>query len=139
MQQWLGWALLAMLCYGIAPVFEKEGLTRIDPTTAVMFRGFLVGFILLIYQLASGHGQLIREVSPSGLALVLLGSVFGVLLAQTFYFQALRQGSVGQVVPVTGAWPLVAVLLAVLLFHEPLSWPRAAGSVLVVAGLLLLR
>jgi len=42
-------------------------------------------------------------------------------------------------VPVTAAFPLVTVLMAILFLGEPLTWQRVLGAALVVGGVLLIK
>ena len=62
-------------------------------------------------------------IAPMGLALL---------------FVALSSGEASRVIPLTSAYPAVTLLLAVLVLSENLSLHAAVGTVLVVAGVILL-
>ena len=55
------------------------------------------------------------------------------------YFTALKSDLVSRVFPLTELGPLVAFALAVLFLGEPLSPQRLLGTVLVIAGIFLIR
>ena len=54
------------------------------------------------------------------------------------FFVALDRGAASQVVPVTAGYPLAGVLFAALLLGERLTLQRLGGTVLVVAGIVIL-
>lgn len=132
------WALLAALCYGIAPIFEKIGLQQAQPLAAVFVRALITTLFTGVLLFArSGWLPLANWTSKTWLAIIASG-IIGVLLAQVFYFAALRSGDVGRVAPIAGSYPLFACLLAAICLGEKLSPGRVFGSVLVFLGILLL-
>jgi len=132
------YALLAALSFGIAPLFEKLGLARTDPTLALFIRAFITTVFTLGFLLASGNIANIAETDLRSLICVILGGVFGVLFAQYFYFKALQYGEVGRVMPIVGSFPVIAFLFSVAVFGESVTWTKLAGIFLVVVGVILL-
>ena len=66
-------------------------------------------------------------------------ALLGAALGQAAYYVALRHTDASRVVPVVAAYPLVAVLLAALLVHETLTWPKLLGAALIVGGVALIK
>ncbi len=132
------WALLAALCYGVAPIFEKVGLRQAQPMNAVFVRALLTTVFTGFYLLNRKSDSSFASWSPVTWVAIILSGIVGVLLAQAFYFQALRLGEVCRVAPIAGAWPLFAALLAALFLGDPLTPGRVFGIVLVFAGVLFL-
>lgn len=132
------WALFAALCYGIAPIFEKIGLQQAQPMAAVFVRALITTvFTGVCLFTRSGWLPLMHWTNKTWLAIIASGIV-GVLLAQVFYFAALRFGDVGRVAPIAGSYPLFACLLAAIFLGEKLSPGRIFGAVLVFLGILFL-
>lgn len=132
------WALLAALCFGIAPMFEKLALKTINPLVAVFIRATVTAlFIGVVLTIEGGWGQLADLKAPSWFFIVVSGLI-GVLLAQVFYFQALQTDEVGRIVPIVGSYPLFAALLAAVFLGERLTPGRIFGTFLVFLGLLFL-
>ena len=134
---WL-YAALACLCWGIAPIFEKVGLREAHPVWAIIVRSTLTSVFLISFVLLKREPVELRTWSAFTWTYVLLGAVISVLLAQAFYFQALKLGEVGKVVPIVGAYPMVSMLLALVLLREPLTIAKLVGGLLVAAGVWLL-
>jgi bacterial/archaeal transporter family protein len=133
------WAALAMVCWGVAPLFEKAGLVKIAPLPATALRSWMIGLCLLGTVTFSGAWKEVAGVDLRSLGLLLAGGLLAGLLAQVMYFAALRGGQASQIVPFTAAYPLVTMVLSVLLLREPVTLPRAAGAVCVAVGVLLLK
>ncbi|MBO2532588.1 transporter family protein [Planifilum fulgidum] len=132
------YALLAALSFGIAPLFEKLGLARTDPTIALFIRAFVTMVFTLGFLVASGNIAAFAKTDFRSVIYVILGGVFGVLFAQYFYFRALENGEVGRVMPIVGSFPVVAFLFSVLVFGEAVTLSKVAGIILVVVGVILL-
>lgn len=138
MSKELIYALLAALSFGVAPIFEKLGLARTEPTVALFLRASVTTAIISAYLFFTAKSGKMGMPDLQSLVYVLLGGVFGVLFAQYFYFKALQHGEVGQVMPVVGSFPVLAFLLSVVIFGEAITLSKLAGVLLVTCGVLLL-
>ena len=134
------WAVVTACIWGIVPLMEKTGLGQtVPPTLGVLVRsvGVLVG-LLLFSAFGAPWGAVSTLTWPSILLLAgggLLASVVG----QLAFYHALKFGSLSQVTPVAGAYPLVAAILGWLILHEPLTVSRGLGVLCIVMGVVLLR
>jgi transporter family protein len=54
------------------------------------------------------------------------------------YFRALQLGEASKVAPVDKLSVVVAMALAILFLHEPLTWQRCVGGALIVSGTIVL-
>lgn len=132
-------ALVAALCWGVAPIFEKWSLLRASPLTVLTVRSLVVSATLLVVGLLTGQLQELRRVDASLFQLIAMGGLFGSLVGLFIYFWALKQDLASTVVPVAGSYPLVAAVLGILFLGEPISFQRLLGASLVVLGVLLVR
>lgn len=135
----LMWAMLACLCWGVAPLFEKVGLRQAHPLWAIIIRSSVTCLFLLTFVTVRGASVDLKHWSAFTWVNVFLGAVVSVVLAQAFYFKALQGGDISQIVPIVGAYPLVSAILASLFLGEPLTLARGIGVGLVVLGIILLR
>lgn len=133
------WAALAAFVWGIVPIFEKAGLVRVAPMAGLFYRctGVLLGLIILILFVVKPEE--IRSVDMRSAFLLVAGGFLASFIAQIFFYNALKGGSVSTVVPLSGSYPLIAFILGVLLLGESFSIPKLIGMLLVVAGIWFLR
>lgn len=132
---WLAWALATAASWGLGTLTAKPATERLGART--MFLGVAVGeggtFGLLA--LALERGPIPDE--PFVLATALLAGISGIL-GYLFFYEGLQRGTVGLVGTVTGAYPVVTVVLGVLFLGESLSGAKALGVALTTACVLLL-
>ncbi len=60
------------------------------------------------------------------------------VVAFVLWFRGLERVPASTAAPFTGMIPIVAVMLASMLLHEPVGWPHVVGIVCVVGGILLI-
>jgi transporter family protein len=101
-----------MICWGIAPLFGKAAMLRINPWVGLTMRSFVIALIMLIWVIVSGH------------------------LA---YFYAIKYGMISRVIPITAAFPLIALLGGLFLFSERISWDRLVGTIMIIVGIIIIR
>ncbi|MFW5867861.1 MAG: EamA family transporter [Armatimonadota bacterium] len=149
----LMYALIAVLAWGLAPIFDKILKQGLSSWTAVFLRTIVVMVIITVVAIQSGALVEIREMFAQGEAahgegdapvaawLIIVAAIGSALLAgligQVAYYHALGFADASRVVPITSAYPLVAALAAIALFREPITAPKLIGTVLIVAGVVL--
>ncbi|MBI4051958.1 MAG: EamA family transporter [Elusimicrobia bacterium] len=134
------YALLAALIWGIAPIFEKVGLTRNSPLVALTVRsmGVFIGALLLlpaVPHLRSG----LRAMDWWSILSLLGAGILGSIAGQIFAYNAMKKAEVSQVSPVMASWPLLVFLFGWLFLGEAITLKKLVGSGLIVLGVWLLR
>ena len=133
-------ALITALLWGIVPVFEKIGLSKLTPAAGIFVRCLSVSLgaiILLLFQ-----PFLLRDLAQApirNIALIVAGGFTANFLGQLLFYNALKNGEVSKIVPIAGAYPLISFLLGLILLGEKITWTKSAGLGLILAGLFLLR
>ena len=134
-------ALTAALCWGFAPFLEKAGLRGVpDPVIGVFVRsvgvtlGTLVAFPFFVKTYGSLSGLPTRNLIYLG-----LGGILASLVGQTFFYRALKYGELSRSVAIGASYPVVACVLGLIFWKEPLTLSKACGVVLVTLGITLLR
>lgn len=74
----------------------------------------------------------------SGTLLFLVCSGIATGVSWLCYFKALQKGDVNKVVPIDKSSTILTILLALILFHEGISWQKGIAVVLIGAGTLLM-
>lgn len=134
------WALLAALAWGFAPLFEKIGLAKMPVFAGLFYRslGVIIGLALLMafkfpeikYTLASGN---------TGWPLLVIGGFLASVIGQIFFYSALKDGQISQVVTIGASYPLISFALGVLFLGEAVTPAKLGGLALVVTGVMLLK
>jgi drug/metabolite transporter (DMT)-like permease len=127
-------ACLAGLFLGALNVTMRRALTRVADVDAGSAVTVQVAFVLVATMaLASGGDFDPRELWPF---LLLGGFVPG--LSQLLVVHAVRAAGASRAGVLFGMAPLFSAFIAIAAFGEPLRWPLVAGTLLVVAGGVLL-
>jgi drug/metabolite transporter (DMT)-like permease len=129
----IGYALGAMLLYGVADFVYKRGASAgAQPHQFLMVQTWFFSSLALLYGLVSG-----KLVFNAG---ALWGAAAGVLVVVGYYnfAHSLRSGSVSTNATIFRLSFAVTVALAVLVLGEPLTPPKLAGLALVFVAVWLL-
>jgi len=133
------WALVTAGIWGIVPLMEKVGLGTGSPTAGVVARSFGIVIGLIAYSLIASPWAAVRALGWPSIVLLAAGGLLASFIGQMAFYQALKSGTLSQVTPVAGTYPLVAAVLGWWLLREPITPSRVAGVVCVVVGIVLLR
>src|SRR5258708_28602853 len=135
MHVWLGFAILALVLWGITGVTQKLSTNCI--TSERSFLWFCWGMVALsagVVVVAHPHWGLARIVVLCSVA----GGALNGLGAWTS-FRALESGGKASIViSLISLYPLLTVVLAVVLLGERLTWVQSAGAITAIAAAILL-
>ncbi|HEY1901084.1 MAG TPA: DMT family transporter [Terracidiphilus sp.] len=132
---WLGYAILALVLWGVTGVTQKLSTNRISSERSFLWFCWamvaLSGVVVVVARPHWGLGTLVVACSVAGGALNGLGAWTS--------FKALESGGKASIViSLISLFPLLTVVLAVALLHERLTWMQAAGAVVAIAAAILL-
>jgi len=136
----LFFAILAFVLWGLWSLTSKMAIDKVGP-------GNIFGFYIISSLTAPVAYAWLRRVRPidsikakprpSAWAFGAVGLALNVIGAWAFSF-ALETGSASLVVPISSAYPLVTIVLAVMLLREKIDLVHMTALAGVVAGLVLL-
>ncbi len=130
---WLLFAFGSALFAGLTAIFAKCGVKQTDSTVATAIRTIVVLlFSWLIVFLAGSIHEIATLSGKTWLFLILSGLATGA--AWLCYFRALQIGDINKVVPVDKSSIVLTILLAFLLFQEPVSPAKLLGLVGIGTG-----
>lgn len=135
MHLWLGFAILALVLWGITGVTQKLSTNRISSERSFLwFCWAMVALSAAVLPLAGRQwalGALVVVCSVAGGALNGLGAWTS--------FRALESGGKASIViSLISLYPLLTVVLAVILLGERLSWMQILGAFVAIAAAILL-
>jgi transporter family protein len=135
MHIWLGFAVLALVLWGITGVTQKLSTNRISSERSFLWFCWamvaLSAAVLIVARPNWGLGTIVVLCSVAGGALNGLGAWTS--------FRALESGGKASIViSLISLYPLLTVVLAVLLLGERLTWMQSTGAVTAIAAAILL-
>ncbi|NCX95298.1 MAG: EamA family transporter [Chitinophagia bacterium] len=131
------YALISMLFAGLTSVMAKAGLKNVSSDigltvrTTVVFG--IVGLNVLLFQPLKEFNQL---TSKDVIFLAISG--FTTSISWIFYYKAIKMGNVSEVALIDKGSIIITMLLSIFLLQEQFTWKMAAGSALIISGLLVL-
>ena len=130
--------LLASVLSGTSAIFEKLSVVTLSGLTVLTHRYLLMAPVLVAAMFLTGAHRELRTIDARTMGTIALPAAMA-LGSLLLYFTALKSDIVSRVFPLTELGPLVAFLLAALFLNEPFSLQRLLGTILIVAGIFLIR
>ena len=139
MEPWLFYALLSAVSAAFVSIFGKGGLQGIDSNVATAVRAVIMAVFLIGVVFVQGNFSHLAEVlqDKKGLLFVALSGIAGAT-SWLFYFLALKYGPVSKVAPIDKLSVVITLALAFLFLHEKFTAKSAIGSLLLLAGTLVM-
>ncbi len=134
---WLLFAFGSAIFAGITAVLAKIGIQKVNSTLATALRTIVVlAFSWLMVFLVGSQGQIGQISRKTLFFLILSGLSTGA--SWLCYFRALQLGDVHKVAPIDKSSTVLTIILAFLLFGEPISVPKIIGILGIGIGTLLM-
>ncbi len=137
---WFLWAILAAAFWGLGPIFAKMGLDKPDALTALLIRSIAILGVVLVWSfIRGGFLSQLTSINRRTWLLLLFEGASASVLAHFAYFQALKLGNIANVVPITAAYPLLAMVLSVIFLDAKITPGKWIGAALTVLGIYVLQ
>jgi len=133
-------AVLAALTWGVVPIIEKIGLSKIAVWPGLVFRslGILIGITLILtLKFDVIKGSLFHP--PAGWHYLALGGFLASIIGQIFFYNALKVGESSRIVPIAATYPLVTFVIAIFFLKEGITLAKISGLIFVILGVILLK
>ena len=131
-------AFFGMLCWGLAPVFGKMGLSQVNPVAGLVIRTYMSAAILTGWVVYSGTLHQLKTIPWQSWILIGVEGLLATLVGDLAYYAALKYGEVSFVTLVMSCSPLISMIMAVIFLGEQISVWRLSGAFLIVVGLVLI-
>ncbi|MBS1842371.1 MAG: DMT family transporter [Acidobacteria bacterium] len=134
---WLAYSLLTILVWGAWGALSKVASANVDTNTNQIF--FTVGLLpLIVAVLLKSKTLRAGQNRRAGIGWAFLTGILGGTGNLAFFQSLVIGGKAAIVIPATGLFPLVTVLLAAVFLHERLGNLQKVGVVLALAAIYLL-
>jgi transporter family protein len=136
---WIIFALLSAITAALVAIFGKMGLKGIDANSATFLRAVVMAIFLFIVIASQGKLSAAQEIlsNMDSLKWVILSGIMGAL-SWLFYFLALKNGSVQQIVPLDRLSVVFALVLAAIFLGENFTLKTAIGALLLTVGAIII-
>ncbi len=134
MNDWLIFAILAMLVWGFWGFFPKLATNYLSPKSVLVYEvigAVIVGVVVLFLV------NFKPEVNTKGITFAILTGIAGSMGALFFIF-AVSRGETSVVVTTTALYPLITIALAFLILKEPVTLKQGVGMIFAFAAMILL-
>lgn len=122
--------------YALYSIFGRYALAHYDSMTVTVWTFLVAGPASLVLL---KPGELAALAQPGNLLTAICLVVFSTVLPYLFYTKGLSQVESGKASIMASLEPVVASLVGVAVFGEPMSLLTAAGILLVLSGVVILR
>jgi transporter family protein len=114
-------------------------MLRMDPWMGLAMRSFIISLIMGIWVIVTGHIHQLFRTELSAWGLICAEGILASLVGHLAYFYAIKYGMISRVIPITSAFPLIALLGGLFLFSERISWDRLVGAIMIIVGIIIIR
>ena len=119
-------------------IFGKLLSGRVTPVAIATWVSLYGALMFLLPGLLELRGFKPGKVPASAWWSVVYSATLVTVVAFVLWFRGLQRVPASTAAPFTGMIPIVAVVLAAILLHEPVGWPHVVGIVCVIGGILLI-
>jgi len=124
------WAVTSLLARSLMSELGSVGVNAIRSTIG--------GVLLIAWVLATAGAGVFTAISASAWLLLGLSIVTAIALGDTVFFESTRAIGVGRAMTISTTYPLGAAVIAAAFLNEPVTVPIAVGSLVTMAGLVLI-
>lgn len=128
----------AALSYAISAVFSRKYL-RGQPPVVQSFMTLLVASAFMLAAVPVAESPVVLPTLPLVWVAVIWLGLLGSCLAYVLYFSLMNAWGPTRASLVSYVFPVVGLLLGIVLLGEPVSWRLFAGTLLVVAGIVVVN
>ncbi len=132
-------ALLTAMAWGIGGYFEKKGLHlgNLSPQMGITIRTAVA--LLILGAVSFPQWKTVAQAPPKSLLMMVLGGgVVAGSLGMLCFYAAIKGAPLTRVMPIAFTSPLFGALMGVILGGEPLTWKTIVGTLLTIAGIVVL-
>jgi len=132
-------ALLTAIAWGIGGYFEKKGLHlgNFTPQMGITIRTFVALIVLGVVSFPQWKS--LTHAEPKALLyMIVSGGVVAGSIGMLCFYAAIKGAPLGQVMPIAFTSPLFGAVMGIIFGGEPLTAKVAVGTLLTVAGIVVL-
>jgi transporter family protein len=130
--------IVGTICWGVAPILVKIGLTNINPLVALFIRACFTLGLIFGWLILTGRFNQFRKVNMSIVIILILEATLTTIIGDLAYFTAIKYGNVSFVTAFMASAPIITMILAIIIFKESITLTKIVGSLLIIIGVILI-
>lgn len=130
-------ALLAAVCWGVAPIAAKLALSNVSPLIGMGVRSVVALSFVSAWMAVTGIHRSFGHLNLRTVGWLTVEALLATVVGDALYFYALKQGSASQIGVLMASAPLVTMLVANIVLGEVITPLKVLGAGLVMIGLIL--
>lgn len=131
-------AFLGMICWGVAPIFAKIGLSNINPMAGLAIRTMFAGAFVVSWVFIGGLYNEVKVIPLNTWVFIAIEAILATLVGDLAYYAAIKNGDVSLVTIIMSSSPLITMLCAMIFLGEQITLLRMAGAACIVLGISLI-
>lgn len=131
-------AILAMICWGIAPLFAKAGLNNTNPIAGLILRTMIAAVIVSGWLGLSGNMQQMKTIPVNSWVLLAVEALLATILGDLAYYVAIKNEDVSVVAMIMSTSPLITLLCAAVFLGEAITAWKVIGAAYIILGIVLI-
>jgi transporter family protein len=132
-------ALLTAMAWGIGGYFEKKGLHLggLSPQMGITIRTAVA--LVVLGAVSFPHWKTLPQAGPKALLMMIIGGgIVAGSIGMLCYYAAIKGAPLSKVMPIAFTSPLFGALMGIIFGAEPLTWKTAIGTLMTIAGIVVL-
>jgi len=128
------YGLLCAASWAIGSISMRDLARKLDPFTLNAPRSAIGALSLILVASLTGRMTGYANIGASQWALLLGSLLVGGFLGDSVYVLSIARIGVSRAFPIASTYPALTLVLALLLYHQPLTWPLLIGMFLAMLG-----
>ena len=128
------YGLLCAASWAIGSITMRDLARKLDPFTLNAPRSAIGALSLILVASLTGRMTGYANIGASQWALLLGSLLVGGFLGDSVYVLSIARIGVSRAFPIASTYPALTLVLALLLYDQPLTWPLLIGMFLAMLG-----
>jgi drug/metabolite transporter (DMT)-like permease len=128
------YGLLCAASWAIGSISMRDLARKLDPFTLNAPRSAIGALSLILVASLTGRMTGYANIGASQWALLLGSLLVGGFLGDSVYVLSIARIGVSRAFPIASTYPALTLVLALLLYDQPLTWPLLIGMFLAMLG-----